>query len=504
MLSRTIKRVFVYLAIIALILTIRNTTQNMSSKKLITSPVVIIGSGLAGLTTGNQLVTKHKIPIILLDKASSIGGNSIKASSGINGALTNTQEKFHINDSPAAFYRDTLKSAKGKGVPDLMNKLSRDSKSAISWLQNGFDLKLDLLAQLGGHSFPRTHRSSGKKPPGFEIVSTLSEKLKDIQKQNPKLVQIKLDSKVIGVNVDTKGQVSNVEYTDSDGSVQKIETSNVVFASGGFGFSKEMLQEYAPHLINLPTTNGQQTTGDGQKILQKLGADLIDMNQIQVHPTGFIDPNDRSSNWKFLAAEALRGLGGILINPLNGKRFVNELETRDNVTRAIQTYCPQDENKALLIMSEKVYENYKPNMDFYMFKNLIRKMSVSQCLKEFKLPISEIDFIDDLKLYSSTEAADPFERQSVINTFGSNINHETMIYVGEITPVVHFTMGGARINEKSQVVNKRGEVLAHGLYAAGEVSGGVHGANRLGGSSLLECVVFGRTAADNIASSYKK
>ena len=88
--------------------------------------------------------------------------------------------------------------------------------------------------------------------------------------------------------------------------------------------------------MNLPTTNSELTTGDGQKILDRLGAQMIDMDQIQVHPTGFIDPADRKSGWKFLCAEALRGLGGILLNPLTGKRFVNELDTRDAVTAVIQ------------------------------------------------------------------------------------------------------------------------------------------------------------------------
>lgn len=463
-------------------------------------PVVIVGSGLAGLSAGNQLVTKYKIPIILLDKASSIGGNSVKASSGINGAFTITQQQLNVKDSPELFYQDTVKSAKGKGVEILMEKLSSDSNSAIQWLQQQFNLKLDLLAQLGGHSAPRTHRSSGKLPPGFEIVQSLSKNLQSIAESDPELVKILLNSRVVDLTLNSKGQVSSIDYIDSEGNTQTIKTENVVFCSGGFGFSKEMLQEYAPELIKLPTTNGQQTTGDGQKILQKLGADLIDMEQVQVHPTGFIDPNDPESQWKFLAAEALRGLGGILLNPIDGKRFVNELETRDLVTEAIQTKCPKDNNKAYLVLSEKVYENYKNNMDFYLFKKLIKKISVKEFVSEYKLPISADELTNDLKSYS-VASQDPLGRKLILNTFTEDVSPSTDIYVGEITPVVHFTMGGAKINEYSQVIGKNGKTLASGLYAAGEVSGGVHGANRLGGSSLLECVVYGRTAADNIAKN---
>ncbi|CCE63822.1 hypothetical protein TPHA_0F03420 [Tetrapisispora phaffii CBS 4417] len=468
----------------------------MSSRK----PVVIIGTGLAGLSAGNQLVNKYKIPIVLLDKAANIGGNSTKASSGINGAFTMTQKTLNVQDSPEYFTKIQL-NPPNEGVDTLMNKLANDSSSAIEWLQNDFGIKLDLLAQLGGHSAPRTHRSSGKLPPGFEIVSTLSKNLQALAEKDPKLVSILLNSNVVDVSVDTQGAISGVNYVDGDGNNKTIETKHVVFCSGGFGFSKEMLKEYAPEVVHLPTTNGSQTTGDGQRILKKLGADLIDMDQIQVHPTGFIDPTDPEAGNKFLAAEALRGLGGILLNPSTGKRFVNELTTRDEVTAAIQKECPSTKNNAYLVMSKNVYEAYKNNMDFYLFKKLIKKTTVKEFVAESNFPISADELATSLLKYS-TDASDEFGRTVTINSFGSDVNADTEIFVGTVTPVVHFTMGGAKINTDAEVVKKDGSILAPGLYAAGEVSGGVHGANRLGGSSLLECVVFGRTAANSIGANY--
>lgn len=463
-------------------------------------PVVIIGTGLAGLATAIQLVKTHNIPVVLIDKAASIGGNSIKASSGINGAHTTIQEEQKVYDTPELFFNDTVKSAKGKGSQPLMDKLSKDSHLAIEWLQSEFDLKLDLLAQLGGHSVPRTHRSSGKLPPGFEIISTLSKYLKDLAETKPELVRIQLDSKVTDIDVAADDSVTGVKYEDKEGEMHTIDTSCVVFCSGGFGFSKDMLKKYAPELINLPTTNGAQTTGDGQRILEKLGADMIDMDQIQVHPTGLVDPTDRSAGWKFLGAEALRGLGGILLNPTTGKRFVNELTTRDIVTQAIQAQCPKENNVALLVMGQGIYEVLKNNLDFYMFKKLIQKVTIEDAIKEYNLPITAEEFAKDLTRYS-TDDKDAFGRPLVTKNFGDSITSSTEIFIGEVTPVVHFTMGGAKINTNAEVVNKDGKQLAKGLYAAGEVSGGVHGANRLGGSSLLECVVFGRTAANSIAGN---
>lgn len=463
------------------------------------APVVIIGTGLAGLSTANQLIKKHNIPIVLIDKATSIGGNSIKASSGINGAHTLTQEQLKVEDTPDLFFNDTKKSAKDKGSEELMNKLALDSHLAIEWLQQEFDIKLDLLAQLGGHSAPRTHRSSGKLPPGFEIVSKLSANLKTLAEEKPDLVKIQLESKVTDIKVDDNNNVVGVEYTDKEGNTQVIDTKHVVFCSGGFSFSKEMLAKYAPHTVDLPTTNGEQTTGDGQKILDRLGAEMIDMDQIQVHPTGFIDPNDRTAGHKFLAAEALRGLGGILLNPMTGKRFVNELETRDVVTAAIQNECPKKENTSFLVLGEGIYDVLKNNLDFYMWKQLVKKVTIKEAVEQYKFPISASELVNELTKYSTTDK-DQFGRALVTKNFGDAITEETNIFIGEVTPVVHFTMGGAKINAKAEVIKKNGDVFAKGLYAAGEVSGGVHGANRLGGSSLLECVVFGRTAADSIAA----
>ncbi|KAL6940010.1 hypothetical protein ACO0QE_003888 [Hanseniaspora vineae] len=486
----------------------------MSASQL---PVVVVGSGLAGLSAATQLITKYKIPVVLIEKADKIGGNSVKASSGINGVQTRTQlENYHITDDNAeVFYQDTLKSSKKLGIPKLMEKLARDSTKSIEWLQNDFQIKLDLLSQLGGHSKMRTHRSSGKLPPGFEIVSTLQKNLEKIKETTPELIDIKLNSKLsnIKINSITK-QIEYVEVTNtqdttassSSNGVQQVHTNVLVLCTGGFGFNKEMIYEVtkSKFLSELPTSNGQQTLGEGQQLMQKLGAELIDMDQIQVHPTGFVDPTDRKSNVKFLAAEALRGLGGILVSPVDGQRFVNELDTRDHVTDAIFNANLPD-NVALLVLSEKVYEVFANNINFYIFKKLIKKTTVGEFYKEHDVAGkwgSQEKFITQLIEYSNESTQDKFNREVRVNSFGDSINADTVIYVGEITPIIHFTMGGVKINEKAQVLNNKNELVAHGLYSAGEVTGGVHGANRLGGSSLLECVVFGRQAADSIASSY--
>ncbi|CDO91772.1 unnamed protein product [Kluyveromyces dobzhanskii CBS 2104] len=480
-------RVFTLAVVVYLFYSLLKKSPEEMSK-----PVVVIGSGLAGLTTSTQLA-KFNIPVVLLEKTGAIGGNSIKASSGINGAGSETQKQQKIVDSPELFADDTIKSAKGKGVVTLMEKLARESAGAVSWLQTEFQIPLDKLAQLGGHSVSRTHRSSGKLPPGFQIVDTLK---KTLQSYDANLVKIQLNSKVVDINLDEENKVNGVVYEDAEGT-HSIETNNVVFCTGGFGFNKKLLEKYAPNLIDLPTTNGEQTLGEGQVLLEKLGAKLIDMDQIQVHPTGFVDPSNPTSNWKFLAAEALRGLGGILLSPDTGLRFTNELATRDTVTQAIQSECKSQ--TAWIVMSEDLYENYKPNLDFYMFKKLVSKKTVAEFAEE--LPIDAETLVSELVTYSNLSVEDRLGRLYRENQFSASLSKDSIIFVGKITPVVHFTMGGAKVDEQARVLNSEGTPVATGIYAAGEVSGGVHGANRLGGSSLLECVVFGRQAARSIRSN---
>ncbi|CCE66019.1 hypothetical protein TPHA_0O00490 [Tetrapisispora phaffii CBS 4417] len=494
-----LRKILFYLVVLVSFFLVRRSFVNDSGKEQF--PVVVIGSGLAGLSAVNQLLNDD-VPAVLLDKASSFGGNSVKAASGISGAGTSVQKKHHVEDSPELFLQDTLSSAKGRGVEKLMKVMADESAGAIAWLQERFGLKLDLLSQLGGQSVPRTHRSDGPLPPGAELVKALTRRIKNVSRDYPDKVKIQLDAKVTDIKINKEtNRVEYVVYRDASNQEQVLRTGNVLVATGGFSYSQDMLKKYAPQVAGLPTTNCLLTTGDGLNILQSLGAHLVDMDQIQIHPTGFVDPKDRKNNWKFLAAEALRGLGGILVNPSTGKRFVNELETRDTVTESIRKACKKSEGVSLLVISENTFQDYKSSVEFYISKGLVQKMPISSLVSEYNLPISATEIASDLIEYS-TEKKDKFDRVHKINTFGDAVTADTEVYVAEITPVVHFTMGGVKIDEFSQVLNESDSPVADGLYAAGEITYGVHGSNRLGGSSLLECVVFGRIAAQHISRNF--
>jgi FAD-dependent fumarate reductase len=451
---------------------------------------IVIGSGLAGLSASSQLLT-HRIPVVLLDRASKPGGNSIKASSGINGSPTTYQPVTEPRD---AFYIDTIRSAGHALTPrheHLAQTLTSQSKSAVEWLVSEKGVDLSRVARLGGHSYARTHRGSGGSPPGYAIVSTL---LKELKADN--LFDLKTSCTVTSILTSGK-RVTGVEYMYEDGEKKQLH-GPVLFASGGFGGDADgLLAKYRPDLAGYPSTNDPRP--GTQPLLTAVGARLIDMEQVQVHPTGFVDPENPTSPLKFLAAEVLRGEGGILL--MNGKRFVNELDTREKVAHAI-TFTPSslDSPKqwgVQLVLDEGTYEAAKSHIDFYIFKGLMKKSTVAELGK---------DALDSIIQYADAAAGkkeDNFSRVAFANWTLKEPLPESVVYVGTVTPVIHFTMGGVVINEKSEVLDEDNTSI-EGLWAAGEVTGGVHGNNRLGGSSLLECVVFGRIAGDQIAAHMSK
>ncbi|KAI9831555.1 MAG: hypothetical protein M1819_004785 [Sarea resinae] len=462
-------------------------TSKLSPSPSLSRGAIVVGSGLAGLSAASQLIT-HKVPVHLLERAPKPGGNSIKASSGINGAPTRFQP---VADN--AFYDDTVKSA-GSALASLreqreslISTLTKSSAAAVNWLVDDKGIDLSRVAQLGGHSLPRTHRGSGQTPPGAAIVTTLLKSLKDNE-----LFHLDTGCQVTKV-LHSGSEVQGVEYT-CEGGETKVLHGPVVFASGGFaGDAEGLLAKYRPDLAGFPSTNDPRE--GSQKLLTEVGAQLLDMDLVQVHPTGFVDPKTPNAPLKWLAAELLRGEGGLLL--MNGKRFVNEMETRQHITDAILRTPAVDESPhqwdVQVVLDEGSYSAAPSNIDFYIFKGLMRKTTVAE------LADSALAAIQDYADAAAGKKADTFGRKTFGEWSTKKITPETVVYIARVTPVVHFTMGGVIISENSEVLNAEGKPIK-GLWAAGEVTGGIHGANRLGGSSLLECVVFGRIAGDQAAA----
>jgi len=452
--------------------------------------VIVVGGGLSGLSAAHTVLERGG-RVLVLDKNSFLGGNSTKATSGINGAGTTTQRKLKIPDTPEDFYNDTIISSRDLVRPDLVKVLTYHSGPAVEWLVDKFELDLSLVSRLGGHSFPRTHRGK-ERFPGMTITYALLEKLEEICKKQPELARIVTKAQVTRLLQNESGEVYGVEYEHNGKKYE--EMGPVVLCTGGYAAdftNNSLIKKYRPEIYNLPTTNGDWSTGDGIKMTLECGGRAIDLEKIQVHPTGLVHPDEPDAKVKFLAAEALRGVGGLLLTN-DGERFCDELGHRDYVTGKMW-----EVNKPpyRLVLNSKGAKEIEWHCKHYMGRGLMKHFKTLKDLaKEMNVPVSKLE--TTLKQYNGIAESkkDPFGKKFFHNVpFESNEE----FFVSIVTPVLHYTMGGVEIDDNSRVLGEKGPVP--GLFAGGEITGGVHGANRLGGSSLLDCVVFGRVSGASAA-----
>lgn len=450
-----------------------------SSKE--SADMVIIGAGGAGLAAAVQAKQDGVKNIVVLEKMPLVGGNTNRASSGINGAETKFQEEKGIKDSVQTMIDDTMKGGHNKNNPELVKKLAEDSKGSIDWITSlGGDLSD--VGRMGGASVDRCHRPTGGAAVGAHLVDTLK---KAAEKEE---VDVRLWNKAQEIVLDKEGKVSGVKATNKEGKEYVINTKAVVVTAGGFSANSELVVKYNENLKGFSTTNHNGATGDAIPMLEKLSADFVDMKEIQTHPT--VVPEKA-----VMIAETVRGNGAILVNK-EGKRFFNELDTRDAVS------------KAILSQTDKI--------SYIVFDDSVRK-SLSQVEEYFNMGlVTEGANIEDLAtklnmdgatLKATIEKYNGFVAAGKDADFGRTSMKKELkegkFYAIPVAPAVHHTMGGVKINTNAEVINTTGDAIP-GLFAAGEVTGGVHGDNRLGGNALADIIAYGRTAGNSAANFIKK
>lgn len=444
----------------------------------ITTDVVVVGGGGAGLSAA--IAAREKgAEVVLVEKMLMLGGNTNYATAGINAANTKLQKKLGIEDNAELFYKDTMKGGKNVNNPELVKKLTADSANIIDWLtERGADLSEVVFT--GGQSAKRTHRPTGGQAVGPVIVDALAETAEkdgiDVRTESEVTKLIKTGDKVTGVEVKHKGETYN------------ITAKAVVMATGGFGANAKMVAEYKPSLEGFGSTNSPAITGDGIKMVKAVGGDLVDMTEIQTHPTVV---HKKTA----MITEAVRGEGAILVNR-EGKRFVSELETRDVVSKA---ELEQTGKSAFLVFDQEVREKLGA-INGYVRKGFTVEGATVEELAG-KIGVDPKGLVETMAKYNG------YVKAGEDKDFGKTALPRELVkapfYAIEVSPAVHHTMGGVRINTNAEVLTTDGKVIP-GLFAAGEITGGVHGANRIGGNAVTDITVYGKTAGENAADFAKK
>jgi len=345
---------------------------------------------------------------------------------------------------------------------------------------------------------------------GAEVIYGMQKAVKEFEKSG--MVKILTDSRVTKLLTDdVTGQVIGVEYIDTVNNVaHNITAPNVVLATGGFASDRNAssyLAKFRPEYLKIPATAGHFSTGDGITLATSLGAGTVDMDKVQIHPTGWVDPKDPENPTKILAAELMRGVGGLLLNS-KGERFCNEVGTRAYVTDKMLSHDPYYEKTKewsitndiptfYLVLSSSAAQDAKKHVDHYTLKGLLTKVDGVEALSE-KINIDVDVLTSTFQQYQkdAVQGMDAFGKSVFRGVPQSDLEKE-VFYVGKVTPVLHYCMGGITIDTEGNVLDVNQNIIP-GLHAAGEVSGGVHGGNRLAGNSLLECTVFGTIVGKKI------
>ncbi len=433
--------------------------------------IVIVGAGGAGMTAALEAKAAGMNPVIL-EKMQVAGGNTSKSSSGMNASETKFQKEQGISDSNDLFYEETLKGGHDTNDKELLRYFVDHSADAIDWLDtNG--IKLNNITITGGMSEKRTHRPEDGSAVGKYLVSGL---LKKVQEQ---AIPIFVNANVQGItHQDGKATGVKVLFTEKN-EEKSIAAKSVVITAGGFGANMEMITKVRPDLEGYVTTNQEGSTGDGIKMIEQMGGTTVDMDQIQVHPTV------QQEN-SYLVGEAVRGEGAILVSN-EGKRFVNEMAARDAVTAAINKL---PEKSATLIFDSGVRARAKA-VEHYVKMGFVKQAdNIKDLAEQVNVPADQLQKTLDGWNAAVKNKKDPeFGRKT-------GMEHDLSaapFYAIKIGPGIHYTMGGVKINTNTEVLDQNGKPI-QGLFAAGEVTGGLHGENRIGGNSVAEIIIFGRQA----------
>ncbi|SFG68832.1 flavocytochrome c [Oribacterium sp. WCC10] len=489
--------------------------------------VVVVGMGGAGMTAAITAADAGKSVVILESQAMG-GGNTVRSTGGLNAAGTEEQksnefteadgvektlatakEKWADNetitklaatvqqqwdayqaapegyfDSAELMALDTIIGGHGINDPELLMTLTENSAGAITWLkEHGADLPQ--VGAAGGASVKRIHRpvdDKGKTAAvGAYIVPILTKNVED------RGIDVYYNTTANKILMED-GKAVGVVAEGETGNTVTVNAKAVILATGGFGGNAEMVEQYRPDLKGFVSTNADGAKGQGitMATADDVKADTVDLDQIQIHPTVHVDPDGNAH----LITEGVRGDGAILVN-MEGKRFYDEVSTRDKVSAA---EIEQTDGSAWLILDQKMIDNSAVYKGYLDAGYGIKGETYEELAEAIGVPADAFkETMEGWAKIWADKKDEEFGRTSFSN---DNDLATAPYYAILVTPGIHHTMGGLKIDTATEVINTDGQVIP-GLFAAGEVTGGVHGGNRLGGTAVTDIIVFGEIAGNS-------
>ncbi len=461
------------------------TTADAAEKKDVeeTHDIVVIGAGGAGFSAAIE-AKMAGADVIILEKLPVPGGNTLISGAEYAAPANWLQEKENIKDNPEQMAEDMLKGGDNKNDPELVKVVANGALDGAKWLRDvvGVEWENELMF-FGGHSVKRSLIPKGAS--GQEIIVKQQAKAKELG------IKVLCNTPATELITDESGKVVGVKAEGPDANYTFKTNKAVILTTGGFGSNIEMRKKYNPEIDeNILSTNSVGSTGDGIDMAEKVGAELVGMEYIQTYP--ICDPLTGT----LLYFDDARLYGHTVIVNKEGKRFVEELGRRDVMSMAIKA---QTDHCCYEIVDQNGYEQSKLEENHaaeikYLYDNklLVKGDTIEEVADFFKIDSTEFKkTIENYNKYVDAGKDPEFNKRSMPSKV-----EKAPFYVIKAVPAVHHTMGGVKINTNAQVINKDGKVI-DGLYAAGEVTGGIHGTNRLGSNALADITVFGRIAGCN-------
>ncbi len=469
-----------------------NANMQEQQQKIIEqhSDLVIVGSGGAGFVAAIQAKQLGFEKVTIIEKMAFNGGNT-RMSGGEYACYNNwVQESEGIIDTKEAFIEDILISGQGRSNETLVRTLADHVLENAYWLRDEIGVQYkDEQSWYGGHRVARTLWPVGDGP---AYVNTLAQKAEELG------VEVIYNTKAVEIIMEN-GKAIGIKAVSDGNSLHFYGDSGVILATGGFSANVEMRQQYNtqwPTLdASIPTTNSPAIVGDGILMAQAAGANLIDMDAIQLYPIN----NPATGNYYFV--DYARLIGNALLVNKDGERFVDEKETREIISRAA---IKQKDAMIYEIIDDQVAkamnleEDYASEIARCLDQGVLIKGSLKECAEFFDIP------------YETLAATIEHYNEMAAQGVDTDFNRTDLIPIGDgpylmfaCIVSVHHTMGGVEIDENAHVIDTKGNIIPN-LYAAGEVTGGIHGANRLGSLSIPDTVCFGRIAAATAYNEHLK